>query len=134
MEMNSDRGMLFEAEDDDVFYAEIRRQILKITTEEEEVEEYNLGFNRVNPIITTHGVSIGSGYGFQSGSPFGSHFGSFEAHSIINGGSSSSSPPVWLVNLWKNGKGTGVFIPQVVRCRKNQRQGNCCLSDLTLSL
>ncbi|XP_028768622.1 uncharacterized protein LOC114726213 [Neltuma alba] len=114
MEMSSDPGLLFEAEnEDDVFYAEIRRRILQLTTED---EEDNVGFlgetKRVNPIVSGgDGGLYGSGYGL----PAGSHVWSWEAQN------SGGPPPVWLINLWKNGKGTGVFIPQAVRCKKNQR-------------
>ncbi|KAF7808906.1 uncharacterized protein G2W53_035649 [Senna tora] len=121
MDMNSDSGLLFEADnfDDDVFYEEIKRQILLLTTEEEEEEEEekNVGFleetkRRFNQtIICNHRGLNGSGYGERS------RFCSWEAQNC------DGSPPLWLINLWKNGKGTGVFIPQVVKCKKNQRSG-----------
>lgn len=114
--MNSDPALLFEAEnEDDVFYAEIRRRILQLTTEDD--EEHSEGFlgesKRVNRIVSGGVDSYGSGYGL----PGGSHLWSWEAQN------SGASPPVWLMNLWKNGKGTGVFIPQVIRCKKNQGPG-----------
>lgn len=126
MEVNTDPGMLFEAEnEDDVFYAEIKRQILQLTTEED--NEGFLGETKrldLDPVMS-HGVSkgSGSGYVFCRGVAGGSHFCSWEAQSY------GGSPPVWLVNLWKtkNGKGTGVFIPQAVRSKKYHRSGTDCL-------
>ncbi|KAK7280506.1 hypothetical protein RJT34_25570 [Clitoria ternatea] len=111
--MNSDPSVLFEAEkDDDTFYAEIRRQILLLTSED---NEDLLETRRFNPISVTNGGSNKSIYSFNSAPPYESNFCLWDTKS-------SSSPPLWLVNLWKNGKGTGVFIPQVA-CMKNQRPG-----------
>ncbi|KAG4998617.1 hypothetical protein GLYMA_10G276000v4 [Glycine max] len=113
MEMNSVPGVMSEAEyEEDTFYAEIRRQILLLTSED---NEDLLETRSFNPINVTNGGSNRSAYSFNCASPSASNFSLWERHS-------SGSPPLWLVNLWKNGKGTGVFIPQVA-CRKNQRPG-----------
>ncbi|CAJ1977562.1 unnamed protein product [Sphenostylis stenocarpa] len=113
MEMNSDPGVMSEAEyEEDTFYAEIRRQILLLTSEDN--EEF-LETRSFNPVNVTDGGSNRPVYRFNCGSPPASSFSLWER----NG---SGSPPLWLVNLWKNGKGTGVFIPQVAS-RKNQRPG-----------
>ncbi|KAJ1436238.1 hypothetical protein SESBI_04267 [Sesbania bispinosa] len=109
--MNSDPSILFEAEnDDDTFYAEIKRQILLLTSED---NEDLLETKSFNPINVTNGGSNRSVHSFNSASASTSNFCLWETEN-------SGSPPVWLVNLWKNGKGTGVFIPQV-SCKKNQR-------------
>ncbi|KAI4357845.1 hypothetical protein L6164_001768 [Bauhinia variegata] len=116
MEIDSDPRALFEAEnDDDIFYAEIRRQILLLTSEED--NEDFLGTKQFNPIRLGNGGSNRSIYGFPNASLPSSHFCSWESDN-------SGSPPVWLVNLWKNGKGTGVFIPQVAECQRSCRTGN----------
>ncbi|XP_020213987.1 uncharacterized protein LOC109798157 [Cajanus cajan] len=113
MEMNSGASVLSEAEyEEDTFYAEIRRQILQLTTED---NDDILETRSFNPINVPYGGSNRSVYSFNSASPPASNFCLWERHS-------SGSPPLWLVNLWKNGKGTGVFIPQVA-CRKDQRSG-----------
>lgn len=113
MEVNSNPSVLLEAEnDDDTFYAEIRRQILLLTSED---NEDLLETRSFNPMSVTNGGSNRSIYSFRGASLPSSNFCSWEPES-------AGSPPVWLVNLWKHGKGTGVFIPQVA-CRKNQRPG-----------
>ncbi|KAJ1385284.1 hypothetical protein SESBI_41800 [Sesbania bispinosa] len=101
--------------DDDSFYAEIRRQILLLTSED---NEELLERKRFNPSGVGNGSSISNRSVFKSTSSpsTSSHFCSWETNS-------SGSPPDWLVSLWKNGKGTGVFIPQAVTGRNNQRQG-----------
>ncbi|XP_061375027.1 uncharacterized protein LOC133317208 [Gastrolobium bilobum] len=98
--------------DDDTFYAEIRRQILLLTSED---NEDSLERKRFNPFSVGNGGSIRSVYNKSAPQP-ASHFCSWETNSL-------GSPPDWLVNLWKNGKGTGVFIPKVVTGRKYQRPG-----------
>ena len=102
--------------DDDTYYAEIRRQILLLTSED---NEDLLERKRFNSVSVVKGRSIRSVY--NTAPPPASNFCSWET-------GSSGSPPNWLVNLWKNGKGTGVFIPQAVTCRKNQRPGTDSLS------
>jgi hypothetical protein len=114
MEMNSEEpSVFFEAEnEDDTFYAEIKRQILLLTSEDNEdlVETKSFDNTHVTNDDSNRLVS-----GFNGSITPTRKFDLWET-------GSSSSPPVWLVNLWKNGKGTGVFIPQV-SCRENQRPG-----------
>lgn len=125
MEMNSGPSVLFETENEgDPFYAEIKRQILLLTSEDNEdlVETRSLN----NPIDVTNDDGLNrSIYSFNSESPPPT------SNFYLWGTQSSDSPPIWLVNLWKNGKGTGVFIPQVA-CRKNQRPGTTFLLSAPL--
>ncbi|XP_020204885.1 uncharacterized protein LOC109790179 [Cajanus cajan] len=95
--------------DDDTFYAEIRRQILQLTSEE---DEDLLVQKRFNQSSVGHG---GSRRLVWDSTTLANHFCSWETH--------SSGSPDWLVNLWKSGRGTGVFIPQVVTGKKHQRTG-----------
>ncbi|TKY69383.1 hypothetical protein E2542_SST05656 [Spatholobus suberectus] len=97
--------------DDDTFYAEIRRQILQLTSEDDEDLVVKQRFNQAS---VGNGGSTRLAYNSTSPPP-ASHFCSRETH--------SSGSPDWLVNLWKSGRGTGVFIPQVVTGKKYQRPG-----------
>ncbi|KAG2715542.1 hypothetical protein I3760_03G083300 [Carya illinoinensis] len=36
---------------------------------------------------------------------------------------STNSVPAWLLNLWKNANGTGVFIPQAAKTRRYYKPG-----------
>ncbi|MED6136831.1 hypothetical protein PIB30_059387 [Stylosanthes scabra] len=102
--------------DDDTFYAEIRRQILLLTSEDNEELEEARRFDSVR--VAKSGSTRSSVYyksEWQGSS--NSNFCSWET------GSTNGSPPDWLLNLWKNGKGTGVFIPQAVTYSRKQRQG-----------
>ncbi|KAI4313953.1 hypothetical protein L6164_026895 [Bauhinia variegata] len=113
--MNSDSSVPFESEkDDDIFYAEIRKQILLLTSEED--NEVFLESKQFNPIRVGNSGPKRSNYGFPNASIPASRFCYWESEN-------SGSPPVWLVNLWKNGKGTRVFIPLTVKCIRNYRTG-----------
>jgi len=125
--MNSDPSVMSEAEyEDDTFYAEIRRQILLLTSEDN--EDFDLLQTRsFNSINVTDGGSARSVFRFSCASPPPSNFCLWERHG-------SGSPPLWLVNLWKGGKGTGVFIPQVAS-RKIHRPGRVsyiCITSLNM--
>ncbi|KAG5051327.1 hypothetical protein AAZX31_02G092300 [Glycine max] len=96
--------------DDDTFYAEIKRQILQLTSEDDELLERK-SFNQA-AIIGDDGSTR---LAYKSTSPLANEFCSWETH--------SSGSPEWLVNLRKSGRGTGVFIPQVVTGKKHQRPG-----------
>lgn len=131
MSSENSSGFMFEADmEDDLFYAEIKRRILQLTIEDEEGD--NVGYigeretKRVNNTTVYRGgggdgggllFGPSSGYGLGGGG----HVCSWEAQSF------GGPPPVWLMNLWKNGKGTGVFIPQATRCKKNSRTGTYVL-------
>ncbi|KAL2347558.1 hypothetical protein Fmac_001558 [Flemingia macrophylla] len=96
--------------DDDTFYAEIRRQILQLTSEEDEDLLVKKRFDQ---------ASVGGGGSRRlvcdRTSPQANHFCSWETH--------SSGSPDWFVNTWKSGRGTGVFIPQVATGKKYHRTG-----------
>lgn len=107
--------------DDDTFYAEIRRQILLLTSEDNEDSLERKRYKSTSVGNNGYGGSIRSVYSRTS--PPASNFCSWETNS-------SDSPPYWLVSLWKNGKGTGVFIPQAASSApNNNRQGTDSLAD-----
>ncbi|KEH44252.1 hypothetical protein MtrunA17_Chr1g0210141 [Medicago truncatula] len=112
MEMNSDSSVWFETEnEDDTFYDEIKRQILLLTSEED--NEDLVETNSFRQIDVTNDGSNRSIYNYNNATKPTRKFYLWETDS-------SGSPPIWLTNLWRNGKGTGVFIPQV-SCKENQR-------------
>ncbi|KAF5745600.1 hypothetical protein HS088_TW07G01192 [Tripterygium wilfordii] len=92
---------------DDVFYAELRRQILLLTEEDE--GEFEAGKRG------TKGLRIGRGVAAQPGSYFSWREDQADGNLV----------PTWLVNLWRtgNGNGTGVFIPHVKYSRRRHRPG-----------
>ncbi|CAL5210080.1 unnamed protein product [Lathyrus oleraceus] len=95
MEMNSEY-------EDDVFYVEIKRQILLLTSEENE------------DFVETRSVNVtNDGSNYSIGNSLTTPTRKFYLWE-------TESPPIWLVNLWRNGKGTGVFIPQV-SCKENHK-------------
>lgn len=118
MEMNSNPSVWFETEnEDDTFYAEIKRQILQLTSEDHEDLVETNSFKHID--VTNDG-SNRSIYNYNNATKPTRKFYLWETDS-------SGSPPIWLTNLWRNGKGTGVFIPQV-SCKENQRPGTILIS------
>lgn len=91
-------------EEDDIFYAEIRRQILLLTADDEE-EDFPESRN-------SWSASEGSEKGrcYPSG-----YFNGWDSER------SGHSMPNWLSNLWRNGNGTGVFIPKINNSKRNHR-------------
>lgn len=89
--------------DDDAFYAELRRQILLLTDDEElpetqhssPVRHSRLGVQLLNPAVPSRSC-------FRWG------------EGEISGGTA----PAWLLKPWGNGGGTGVFIPHAVKPRR----------------
>ncbi|XVF43017.1 hypothetical protein PTKIN_Ptkin02bG0006700 [Pterospermum kingtungense] len=112
MNMNIDPSYEYEGiDEDDVFYAEIRRQILLLTADDEEdYRETNIFNDSVS------GSKPGSNRPVCNFS-YGSYFSSWEREN-------TNSVPTWLANLWRNGNGTGVFIPHHVdKSRRRHRPG-----------
>ncbi|XP_058183766.1 uncharacterized protein LOC131301465 [Rhododendron vialii] len=103
--------------DDDVFYAELRRQILLLTLED---DDENAVFPKTRRLDAKGGAKQGSGSGVPAVRLPGSCFGWSENEN-------SNAVPTWLVNLWRHGNGTGVFIPHIAKSRrrpKSERRNN----------
>lgn len=89
-------------QDDDAFYAELTRQILLLTDEDDEVQIKNKGSGRFNKRLVGSGVG-GGGDGWSM--THGKYFSWSEGGQV--------SVPGWMERLWAaNGGGTGVFIPR----------------------
>ncbi|GER28504.1 protein bassoon [Striga asiatica] len=98
----------FEYEDDD-FYHEIREQVLQLTAEEDNFDEENLEIKNHNTVAAKHGLNnvpaqIKRGY-----------------YNWPENRDEENSVPAWIVNLWRCGNGTGVFIPQILPSRRRNR-------------
>ncbi|KAL7132527.1 hypothetical protein ABFS83_12G080100 [Erythranthe nasuta] len=100
------------ADDDDVYYSELERQVLQLTADDDE-QDQDFDANK-NIIISPadKGVIVNN------------------VSRVLNGGNYYNWPeskdnlaaPAWISNLWKTGNGTGVFIPQIVlQSRKTNR-------------
>lgn len=116
MTMNMNIDPSYEAiDEDDVFYAEMRRQILLLTADDDEdYRETNI-FHSVSSSKTGSNRPVGN---FSSSLQYESYFGSWERDN-------ANSVPTWLANLWRygNGNGTGVFIPRVSKSRRRHMSG-----------
>ncbi|KAH7840151.1 hypothetical protein Vadar_013266 [Vaccinium darrowii] len=110
MEMITDPSI----EADDVFYAELRQQILLLTLED---DEKNAEFPETKHSEPRRGAEQGSGSGSSAGQFPGSYFG----WSGIN--ENSNAVPTWLLNLWRYRNGTGVFIPHIAKSRRRPKSG-----------
>jgi len=120
MTMNRDQNLEHEGmNEDDVFYAEIRKQVLLLTEDEDEdflqtrhLNSTSANKQRLKRLTTTVTIAAQPG----------SYFSCWESEN-------SSSVPKWLGSLWRNDNaGTGVFIPQLVNPRTRQRSGISCLT------
>lgn len=110
-------NMNSEYEDDDVFYAELRRQILLLTLDEDEdfLDNKHRNCSTVRKQRSNNSASLSSA--LQHGSYFG--WSEFEKNNSV---------PTWLVNIWRYGNGnntninngTGVFIPRIVQSRRHK--------------
>ncbi|CAK9159585.1 unnamed protein product [Ilex paraguariensis] len=106
----------FEGDEDDVFYAELRRQILLLTGDDEDgdddyfqrrMKHSNAARNMRRPNLCSAAANLPGGY--------------FNWSENEN----NNSVPAWLSNLWRsNGTGTGVFIPHVVKSSRRRRKNN----------
>ncbi|KAM0983624.1 hypothetical protein ACFX2I_011066 [Malus domestica] len=117
MEMLTNANLAFEDEsayvdDDDVFFAEIRSQILALTSDNEEFpDSKSAKYDSFSRSVTKRpaGHIISSSLGYISW--------------LGNKNSSNYAVPASLAKLWENSNvtGTGVFIPQAVKSRRDCR-------------
>ncbi|KAM3691362.1 hypothetical protein ACB098_08G009700 [Castanea mollissima] len=101
-----------DCHEDDI-YAEIRRQILLLTADDDE------DLPKDNP--KSFGAAKRSSNSFKArcitGLQSGSYFYWWEDKN-------TNSVPAWLASLWRTGNGTGVFIPQAVKSRRYYNLGS----------
>lgn len=102
-------------EDDDVYYAELERQILELTAEEDEDEGFletrrqgNVA-RAYNDAMKARPLACAKGLG---------HFNSWEKRDA------DSSVPSCIWSTWQKSNGTGVFIPNIVKSRTRHASGN----------
>lgn len=101
-------------EGDDVFYDELRRQVLQLTAEDDDddggdEDAYKKkipGARRQGPCSVRRPRCYYNWPGNEE---------------------DCAAAPAWMLNLWRSGNGTGVFIPQTVQ-RKN-RSSMCSLMN-----
>lgn len=116
---NTDRHVELEG---DVLYADIRRQILLLTADEDEDVHKDKRRNSFSSPVKSSTNSLSTAI-LQPGS----YFNWWENEN-------SNTVPAWLVNLWNNGNGTGVFIPQIVRSRRYYNPAGMCLISFFLNV
>lgn len=116
MSMNTDDQYLElegggDDDHNDVLFADIRRQILLLTADEDEDVDVHKDKQR-NSISPVRRSSSSLAAVLQPGS----YFNWWE-------NDNTNTVPAWLVSLWRsnNGNGTGVFIPQIVRSRRHYK-------------
>ncbi|XP_007046279.2 PREDICTED: uncharacterized protein LOC18610522 [Theobroma cacao] len=114
MNRNVEPGYEYEGiDEDDVFYADIRRRILLLTADDDEDCQETKSFHPVCNGKPGSNRAVGN---LSSSLQYGGYFSSWESEN-------TDSVPTWLANLWRNGNGTGVFIPHIVKSRRHHRPG-----------
>ncbi|KAL3654384.1 hypothetical protein CASFOL_004065 [Castilleja foliolosa] len=98
----------FEHEDD-IFYRELRERVLQLTIEDDgdDVEDEEIFENKNSTkqgLNNNKCVQQNRGY-----------------YNWPVNRDEDKSAPTWISNLWKNGTGTGVFIPQIVPSGRKNR-------------
>ncbi|PIN17543.1 hypothetical protein CDL12_09795 [Handroanthus impetiginosus] len=91
-------------EEDYVFYSELRRQVWQLTDEDEDVYK-NKNLNMVQAPKQVPLCSV-----LQSRCNY----------DWPGNKEDCAAAPAWILNLWRSGNGTGVFIPQMPSRRKNR--------------
>ncbi|THG10480.1 hypothetical protein TEA_012508 [Camellia sinensis var. sinensis] len=115
MKTEHSREIKGDNDDDDAFYAELRRQILILTSEDDD----DADLPRSKHSNLTRGAREGSSPRFSASLIPGSYFSWLEKE---NTNTNACAVPVWLVNLWRSGNGTGVFIPHIVKSRRRRKK------------
>lgn len=105
----------------DVLYAEIRKQIMLLTTDEVEDEDLHKAKWQNSSIAAKRSSNRLTACTYSAILQPGSYFNWWDNES-------TNSVPAWLLNLWKNANGTGVFIPQIAKSRRYYKPGMCLIS------
>lgn len=94
----------FEYEDD-VFYSELRRRVLQLTEDYEEDEEERVCGRKDSNMVVAEKQR-----GYYDWPP----------------NKEGIAAPASIMNLWRAGNGTGVFIPQIVQQSKKKNRSSVC--------
>ncbi|KAI9387149.1 hypothetical protein POPTR_010G127900v4 [Populus trichocarpa] len=115
-QMGTDPNLEFEGvEYSDVYYAELKKQILLLTADDDEEVD-----------VTNHSRLVDIQRKQDSNSLTNSFPTTLQPGSYFNWWERQKTDlvPTWPENLWRsNGNGTGVFIPQIVKSRRYRRGG-----------
>ncbi|KAK8511867.1 hypothetical protein V6N13_029443 [Hibiscus sabdariffa] len=101
-------------DEDDVYFAEIRRQILVLTADDEDyrdtdvIDSVSSGTNKPGSRRVVGNLSCSLQHGRYFSWPDSEN---------------TDSVPTWLVNLWRTSNGTGVFIPHINKSTRRHRPG-----------
>ncbi|CAI9779254.1 unnamed protein product [Fraxinus pennsylvanica] len=98
-------------EDDDVFFCELRRQVLLLTEEDSDDEELHENRNSPNMAEDRKHGSIPMPSSVKPSGCFYNWSGNKEDYAA----------PAWILNLWRTGNGTGVFIPHIIQSRRKNK-------------
>lgn len=111
--MGTDPNLEFEGvEYSDVYYAELKKQILLLTADDDEEVDVTNHSRLVDIQRKQDSNSLTNS--FPTTLQPGSYFNWWERQK-------TDSVPPWLENLWRNANVNGVFIPQIVKSRRYRR-------------